>query len=93
MAKRFGQVSQPDFPAAVAGISGAEMREVIRQYYPGVDPFAFQEGCISHTADMRKEGIPEKPRTRKILEFFREQDVKLAVASSSGWEAYQCAEE
>lgn len=86
MAKRFGQVPQPDFPAAVAGTSGAGMREVIRQYYPSVDPFAFQEGCVSHTADVLKEGIPEKAGMRKILDFFRAQGVKLAVASSSGRE-------
>lgn len=83
MATQFGQIPQPDFPAAVAGTSGAGMREVIRQYYPEVDPFAFQEGCISHTADILKRGIPEKPGMREILDFFKAQNVKMAIASSS----------
>ena len=83
MAKRFGQVPRSDFPVAVAGTSGAGMREVIRQYYPDVDPFAFQEGCISHITDILKEGIPEKPGMREILTSFRAQGIKLAVASSS----------
>ena len=83
MAVRLGQILRPDFPAAVAGTSGAGMREVIRQYYPDVDPFSFQEGCISRAADILKEGIPEKPGVREILEFFRAKKIKLAVASSS----------
>jgi len=82
-ARRFGQRPRPDFPAAVAGTSGAGMREVIRRYYPEADPFAFQESCLSRAAEVIKEGIPEKPGVREILEFFRAKNVKLAVASSS----------
>ncbi len=84
MAKQFGQIPQPDFPAAVAGTSGAGMREVIHRYYPAVDARAFQEGCISYTADILRKGIPEKPGMREILSFFRSRGVKIAVASGSG---------
>ena len=86
MARRFGQVPQPDFPAAVAGTSGEGMREVIRRYYPAVDAHAFQSGCISRTAEILRQGLPEKPGMREILRFFQEQGVKMAVASSSGRE-------
>lgn len=86
MAERYGQVPRPDFPAAVAGTSGAGMREVIRRYYPDVDPFAFQAGCISRTAEVLREGIPERPGVREILAFFRARGVRMAVASSSGRE-------
>ena len=84
MAKRFGQVPQPDFPSAVAGTSGAGMREVIHRYYPDVDARAFQEGCISHTAEVLRENLPEKPGMREILAFFQGRGTKIAVASSSG---------
>lgn len=82
-AKRFGQIPQPDLPAAIAGTSGAGMREVILRYYPGTDPFAFQESCISHAADILKKGVPEKPGVREILESFRSKHIRSAVASSS----------
>ena len=84
MARRFGQVPQPDFPAAVAGTSGAGMREVIHRYYPDVDARAFQEGCISHTAEVLREHLPEKPGMREILAFFQSRGTPIAVASSSG---------
>ena len=83
MAKQFGQVPQPEFPAAVAGTSGEGMRAVIRRYYPAVDAAAFQEGCIARTAEIVREKLPEKPGIREILAFFRERGVKIAVASSS----------
>ena len=86
MAKRFGQVPRPEFPAAVAGTSGEGMREVIHQYYPAVDARAFQEGCIARTAEIVRKGPPEKPGMREILAFFRERGVKMAVASSSSRE-------
>ena len=86
MAKRFGQVPLPEFPAAVAGTSGEGMREVIRRYYPEVDARAFQEGCIARTAEIVRQGPPEKPGMRELLAFFRERNAKIAVASSSSLE-------
>lgn len=84
MAEQFGQVPRPEFPAAVAGTSGEGMREVIRRYYPAVDAYAFQRGCIARTADILRAGLPEKPGMREILTFFQENGAKIAVASSSG---------
>lgn len=86
MAQRFGQVPDPRFPAAVAGTSGEGMRDVIRRYYPAVDPYAFQSGCIAHAAELLRQDLPEKPGIRQILAFFQSQGTRLAVASSSGRE-------
>ena len=86
MAERFGQVHDPDFPAAVAGTSGEGMRAVIRRFYPAVDPQAFMDGCLGRTAEIVRRELPEKPGMREILAFFREHGVRLAVASSSGRE-------
>ena len=47
MARAFGQLPAPAFPSAVSGTSGEGMREVIRRYYPAVDPHAFQAGCLA----------------------------------------------
>lgn len=44
--------------------------------------------CISHTAGVRKKGIPAKPGMWKGLDFFRSWGVKMAVAGSSGEASY-----
>ncbi len=89
MAERFGQVHDPAFQAAIAGTSGQGMLEVIRRFYPAVDPQAFKDGCFERTAALIRQELPEKPGLREILAFFRERGVRLAVASSSGREMVQ----
>lgn len=87
MARAFGQTPDPAFPAAVSGTSGEGMREVIRRYYPAVDPRAFQAGCIARVDGILDEqGPPVKPGARELLEYLSARGVKLAVASSSGRE-------
>jgi len=86
MARRFGQAPHPNFSAAVAGTSGAGMLAVIRRYYPEVDPLAFQAECISYAEEILNKGIPERPGMREILKFFRNNGVKIAIASGSGRE-------
>lgn len=87
MAKRFGQTPDPAFPTAVSGSSGEGMRQIIRRYYPSVDPYAFQAGCIARVDGILDEqGPPVKPGARELLKYFRRQGVKTAVASSSGRE-------
>lgn len=87
MARAFGQTPDPAFPAAVSGTSGEGMREVIRRYYPAVDPYAFQAGCIARVDGILDEqGPPVKPGAGELLEYLTTRGVKLAVASSSGRE-------
>ena len=87
MARTFGQTADPAFPAAVSGTSGEGMREVIRRYYPAVDPYAFQAGCIARVDGILDEqGPPVKPGAGELLEYLGARGVKLAVASSSGRE-------
>lgn len=87
MARTFGQTADPAFPAAVSGTSGEGMREVIRRYYPAVDPYAFQAGCIAHVDGILDEqGPPVKPGAGELLEYLGARGVKLAVASSTGRE-------
>ena len=86
MAGQFGQVHNPEFPAAVAGTSGTGMEAVVRKYYPEVDPQAFIQGCMDRVAGIIRISVPEKPWAREILAFFREHNVPVAVASSSARE-------
>lgn len=82
-AEHFGQSPHPDFPFAVAGTGGEGQLEVIRRYYPDVDAQAFREDCVARLEKILQSGLPEKRRVREILLFFRERDVKIAIASSS----------
>lgn len=87
MARAFGQTPDPAFPAAVSGTSGEGMREVIRRYYPAVDSYAFQAGCIARVDRILDEqGPPVKLGAGELLEYLGARGVKLAVASSSGRE-------
>lgn len=86
-AKQFGQTPDPAFPSAVSGTSGEGMRQVIGRYYPAVDARGFQAECIARVEQILDErGAPEKPGAREILEYFRVQGLKTAVASSTGKE-------
>lgn len=83
-AAQFGQAFAPAFPAAVCGTSGEKLLAVVRQYYPEVDAGAFVQYCMGHVRRvLQEQPVPEKPGLHEILSFFRENGVKIAVASSS----------
>lgn len=85
MARTFGQTPDPAFPAAVSGTNGEGMRQIIRRYYPEVDAYAFQAGCIARVEGILDEqGPPVKPGAGELLEYLGARGVKLAVASSTG---------
>ena len=83
LAETFGLTHNPAFPPAVAGTGGRRMRQIIREYYPEVDAEAFIQSCVDRVNNILEEGVPEKPGVREILSYFRENGVRMAVASSS----------
>lgn len=89
LAESFGQVPNPAFPKAVSGSSGAHMREIIHEYYPEVDAFAFQAQCYQRVAEQLEVAVPEKPGLHEILEGLHARGVKIAVASSSSVEGIE----
>lgn len=89
LAKEFGQVPNPDFPAAVCGSSGDLMLEFIREYYPEVDAEALRDACIKRVNTCLEKSVPEKPGIHEILPYLKENDVKIAVASSSPMETIE----
>ena len=82
-AVRFGTASSPEFEQAVAGTNGERMREVIRHFFPQVDAQAFLDTCLTIAADERRNGVRKMPGAEEILRFFRENGVKMALASAS----------
>ncbi len=83
MAERFGQIPDPAFPPAVAGTSGDHMVEVVHKYYPDIDAQRFIARVTERVAELVAIQVPEKPGMREILEYFHQNGVRMAVASSS----------
>lgn len=83
MVEKFGVSPEPAFPPAVCGTSGAHMLEVIHTYYPTVDAQAFAQGCMARVDMLLKTHVPEKPGMRELLDYFRCNGCRIAVASSS----------
>lgn len=83
LAGEFGVVHNPDFLKAVSGTSRESMFEVIRTYYPSVDVQEFVRRCMQMVEERTRVSIDEKPGLHEILTFFRENGVRMAIASSS----------
>lgn len=71
------------FRTAVSGSSGEGMRQIIRTWIPNADPDALMALTYRISYDIQSHTLPEKPGLHEILEFFRSQGIKMAVASSS----------
>ena len=81
--ERLGVTVPTEFLSAVSGTCGETMRRALREWFPGVDCDAFKELTYEISYEMQSHGVPEKPGLHEILEYFRSQGVKMAVASSS----------
>ena len=79
----FGFDSDPEFPKNVCGTSGEKMLEVIRRFYPNIDAAAFRDAVTDAVNKSIDYEVPAKEGLYEIVEYFRSQGMKLAVASSS----------
>ena len=71
------------FVYEVSGTSGDLLLSVIRKYFHTDDPNQLFRHILRLVENKLKVEVPVKPGLFDILEFFRAQGVKLAVASSS----------
>jgi HAD superfamily hydrolase (TIGR01509 family) len=71
------------FRTAVSGSSGEGTRQIIRTFVPDADPDTLMKLTFQISYGIQSHTLPEKPGLHEILEFFRAQGVKMAVASSS----------
>ena len=88
-AAELGLDPDPEFPKAVCGSSGELMLDIIRQYYPDIDPEVLRDACIDRVNECLKAAVPEKPGIHEMLSFMKENGVRIAVASSSPMETIQ----
>ncbi len=74
----------PDtFVYEVSGTSGELLLSVIRKYFHSDDPAHLFQHILRVVEDKLKSEVPVKPGLFELLEYFRAEGVKLAVASSS----------
>lgn len=83
IAQERGITLSTDFVRAISGTSGEHMNRVIEAYYGVPDGSGIQADCMARVRGKLREDVPVKPGVHELLEYFRKNDVRLAVASSS----------
>ncbi len=83
IAKEQGIELPADFVREICGTAGEDLYAILRKYYHTEDPKSLFDQVIGTVRDQLKTWVPVKAGCREILEYFRNHQVKLAVASSS----------
>lgn len=83
IAAEYGVVLSEGFARDITGSSGPYMCRIIERYYGVPDGNVIIEECRKRIRQSLKKEVPKKPGVEEILEYFRSEGVKIAVASSS----------
>ena len=78
-----GIVIPDGFHTAVCGSGPEVAKRIIRVWIPEADPDALMDLTYRISYEIQSRTLPEKPGLHEILDFFRANGVKMAVASSS----------
>ena len=81
-----GVILGSGFVKDISGTNGARMRQVVEDYYQVSDGTGIIEDCMRRIREKLSRQVPMKKGVLEILEFFRENKVPIAVASSSATE-------
>lgn len=68
------------------GANGEFMNRIINKYLPDADAARLTEEVFENSKKTLAESVPVKPGVKEILKYFKENQVKMAVASSSPME-------
>lgn len=82
-AQQLGVQIPEGFRAVISGSGGGSTRQIIRAWIPDADPDALMALTFQISYDIQSRTLPEKRGLHEILEFFKSEGVKMAVASSS----------
>ena len=86
IAEEKGVVLGNDFVGAISGTNGVHMRQVVEDYYHVPDGAGIIEDCMKRVREKLSKQVPMKKGVLEILEFFQENNIPMAVASSSAVE-------
>lgn len=73
----------PELADAARGTSGKSMEAVIHRFLPDEDAAYIRELLFATAHRMMASGVPKKPGLDELLTFLTENEVPMAVASSS----------
>jgi HAD superfamily hydrolase (TIGR01509 family) len=86
-AKYFGKERGAELAERVSGAGEAGCRQAIKEFYPDVDVDEFFMHVVNTAVKIfENDGVDMMPGVLEILNFFKENNVKMAVASSSSIE-------
>lgn len=68
---------------AVRGTSGKSMDAIINRFIPEVDASEVRVRAYARVHEIVMQGVPKKPGLDELLDYLKEQQIPLAVASSS----------
>ena len=85
-AESYGRTFYDEFYRSIMGTSHKTTLSMVEKFYPGIDPQEFVDRCWNYVDEMLLESVPVKKGLYELLAFFKENGVKMAVASSSGIE-------
>ena len=83
IANEMGIVLPDHFAREICGTNGDMLRGIVKKYYHTEDPDSLFQRVVKGVEEMVKRQVPVKTGLFEILEFFRENGIKMAVASSS----------
>lgn len=83
IAEEHGIRLSKDFVKDISGTNGKTMCRVIELYYKVSDGKEIQSDCMARVRKKLDKYVPKKAGVDEILQFFKENKVRLAVASSS----------
>ena len=96
----FGVERKPELAVSMSGSNFAKMPEIFKRFYPELDAKEYIMHVINSVKDSVTKKIEVKPGVEEILNYFLEEKIPMAIASSSetfvieervkrlGWEKY-----
>lgn len=83
IAEKKGIQLPKEFVKDISGTNGDTMCRVIESYYGVIDGKQIQKECMARIKKKLEIHVPKKPGVDDILRFFKENNFRIAVASSS----------
>lgn len=87
-AKKFGYTIDREFGLSSIGMNAHDYRKMVKEKFGDDYPFdqVSQESRMTRMTYFREHGIAVKPGLKELIEYLKDHDIKMALASSSSKE-------
>ena len=82
-ADKFGVERNLELAKAMSGSAVTVMPEIMHRFYPGIDADKYISTVVAFVKSESEKTLELMPGVKEILEYFKSQNVVMAVASSS----------